>query len=108
MISNAVNAGRKLTRSSTFWASLLFPALKVAASTYLGIDVPWEVVLAGIGAQGIRNAAEHVSTGMQEAASAHAGAREHGNAIVGAAVQGALGALLGGQAPSPSTTSKNS
>jgi hypothetical protein len=91
MISNALEAGGRLTRSSTFWASLLLPALKVLSSHFLGIDVPWEVVLAGIGAQGVRNAAEHVANGMRDAADSRSeGTSSVGN-LLGSLVTGALG-----------------
>ena len=51
-----MNALRKLAASSTFWASLLLPALNIV-STALGYPVPWDVILTGLGGYSLKEAA---------------------------------------------------
>jgi hypothetical protein len=51
-----LDAPAKLLTSSTFWCSLILPALNVIA-TALGYPIPWDVVLAGVGAYGVKEAA---------------------------------------------------
>ena len=47
----------KLRNSSTLWVSILLPALNVATQTFLGVTIPWDVILTGIGAYGVKEAA---------------------------------------------------
>lgn len=51
---------KKILGSSTFWVSILLPALKVLAEK-LGVDVPWPVIAAGIGGYGVKEAGAHVA-----------------------------------------------
>jgi len=51
-----IDAAGKLLSSSTFWCSLILPALNLVA-TALGYPIPWDVVLAGVGAYGVKEAA---------------------------------------------------
>jgi hypothetical protein len=102
MITNALDAGTRLTQSSTFWASLLLPTLKVLSGHFLGIEIPWEIVMAGIGAQGVRNAAAHVADGMRDAAQNAADAQGGVGAMLGSVLKGALG--LAPSTKTPSTT----
>jgi hypothetical protein len=51
-----IDAAGKLLSSSTFWCSLILPALNLV-STALGYPIPWDVVLAGVGAYGLKEAA---------------------------------------------------
>jgi hypothetical protein len=51
-----LDAPAKLLTSSTFWCSLILPALNLVA-TALGYPIPWDVVLAGVGAYGVKEAA---------------------------------------------------
>ena len=46
----------KIIGSSTWWVSLLLPVLKVLLEKF-GIIIPWEVVMAGQGAYGVKEAA---------------------------------------------------
>lgn len=46
----------KLSRSSTFWVAIMLPALQVLAARN-GVEVPWDVVLAGIASYGVKEAA---------------------------------------------------
>lgn len=46
----------KIANSSTFWVSVLLPLLKLLLQQ-IGIDVPWEAVMAGQGAYGVKEAA---------------------------------------------------
>jgi len=46
----------KIASSSTFWVSVLLPLLKVLLSK-IGIEVPWEAIIAGQGAYGVKEAA---------------------------------------------------
>lgn len=46
----------KIASSSTFWVSVLLPLLKLLLQQ-IGIDVPWEAVMAGQGAYGVKEAA---------------------------------------------------
>jgi len=46
----------KIANSSTWWVSLLLPILKVLLEK-IGIIIPWEVVMAGTGAYGVKEAA---------------------------------------------------
>lgn len=46
----------KIASSSTFWVSLLLPALKVLLAK-IGIEIPWEAIIAGQGAYGVKEAA---------------------------------------------------
>jgi len=50
------NPAGKLLSSSTFWCSVLLPALNLI-STALGYPIPWDVVLAGVGVYGVKEAA---------------------------------------------------
>jgi hypothetical protein len=101
MITNALDAGTRLTQSSTFWASILLPALKVLSSHFLGIEIPWEVVLAGIGAQGVRNAAAHVADGLRDAATARGDVATSVGSLLGSLVGGALGVPSAAKVASP-------
>lgn len=49
----------KLVSSSTFWCSVLLPALNLVSTT-LGYPIPWDVILAGIGAYGVKEAAAKI------------------------------------------------
>lgn len=51
-----IDAPAKLLSSSTFWCSLILPALNLVASAF-GYPIPWDVVLAGVGAYGVKEAA---------------------------------------------------
>lgn len=51
-----IDVANKLLTSSTFWCSLILPALNLIA-TSLGYPIPWDVVLAGVGAYGVKEAA---------------------------------------------------
>jgi hypothetical protein len=46
----------KIAGSSTWWVSILLPILKVLLEK-IGIFIPWEVVMAGQGAYGVKEAA---------------------------------------------------
>jgi len=46
----------KIAGSSTWWVSLLLPVLKVLLEK-IGIFIPWEVIMAGTGAYGVKEAA---------------------------------------------------
>ena len=46
----------KIVGSSTWWVSILLPILKVLLEK-IGIIIPWEVVMAGQGAYGVKEAA---------------------------------------------------
>jgi hypothetical protein len=46
----------KIAGSSTWWVSILLPILKVLLEK-IGIIIPWEVVMAGQGAYGVKEAA---------------------------------------------------
>jgi hypothetical protein len=46
----------KIASSSTFWVSVLLPLLKLLLQQ-IDIDVPWEAVMAGQGAYGVKEAA---------------------------------------------------
>lgn len=46
----------KISGSSTWWVSILLPILKVLLEK-IGIVVPWEVIMAGTGAYGVKEAA---------------------------------------------------
>ena len=46
----------KIACSSTWWVSILLPILKVLLEK-IGIIIPWEVVMAGQGAYGVKEAA---------------------------------------------------
>jgi hypothetical protein len=46
----------KICGSSTWWVSILLPILKVLLEK-IGIVVPWEVIMAGTGAYGVKEAA---------------------------------------------------
>ena len=46
----------KIVGSSTRWVSILLPILKVLLEK-IGIIIPWEVVMAGQGAYGVKEAA---------------------------------------------------
>jgi len=106
MITNALEAGSRLTQSSTFWASILLPALKVLSSHFLGIEIPWEVVLAGIGAQGVRNAASHVADGLRDAAVSRADGLASQGRGLGNALSVALSTVLGPPRTSPTPASE--
>lgn len=54
-----MKALEKLTRSSTFWASLILPALNLVLG-HFGIVIPWEVIGVGIGSYGVKEAAGKV------------------------------------------------
>lgn len=47
----------KLRNSSTLWVSILLPTLNVLTMHFLGVTIPWDVVLTGIGAYGVKEAA---------------------------------------------------
>jgi hypothetical protein len=47
----------KLRTSSTLWVSILLPTLNVVTQHFLGVVVPWDVILTGIGAYGVKEAA---------------------------------------------------
>jgi len=47
---------KKIAASSTFWVSVLLPALKLLLET-VGISIPWEAIMAGQGAYGVKEAA---------------------------------------------------
>ena len=47
----------KLRNSSTLWVSILLPTLNVLTQHFLGVTVPWDVILTGIGAYGVKEAA---------------------------------------------------
>lgn len=51
-----MNTLTKIRSSSTFWVALVLPVLNVVSSA-LGYPIPWEVVLTGIGAYGVKEAA---------------------------------------------------
>lgn len=46
----------KIAGSSTWWVSILLPVLKCLLEKW-GIVIPWEVVMAGQGAYGVKEAA---------------------------------------------------
>jgi hypothetical protein len=46
----------KIAGSSTWWVSILLPILKVLLEK-IGIFIPWEVIMAGTGAYGVKEAA---------------------------------------------------
>jgi hypothetical protein len=54
-----MNAFQKLRNSSTFWASLVLPALNLVLQ-HFGIIIPWEVIGVGIGSYGVKEAAGKV------------------------------------------------
>jgi len=47
---------QKIAGSSTFWVSVLLPILKVLLEK-IGINIPWEAIMAGQGAYGVKEAA---------------------------------------------------
>jgi hypothetical protein len=47
---------QKIAGSSTFWVSVLLPILKVLLEK-IGISIPWEAIMAGQGAYGVKEAA---------------------------------------------------
>jgi|TARA_R110002126_G_scaffold177801_4_gene326739 hypothetical protein len=47
----------KLKNSSTLWVSILLPTLNVLTQHLLGVTIPWDVILTGIGAYGVKEAA---------------------------------------------------
>jgi hypothetical protein len=47
----------KLKNSSTLWVSILLPTLNVLTMQFLGVTIPWDVILTGIGAYGVKEAA---------------------------------------------------
>lgn len=55
----------KLVSSSTFWCSVLLPALNLVSTT-LGYPIPWDVILAGIGAYGVKEAAKGLKTPVSQ------------------------------------------
>lgn len=59
----------KIASSSTFWVTLLLPVLKVLLAK-IGIDIPWEAIMAGQGAYGVKEAASKLAPAI--AAKAHA------------------------------------
>lgn len=46
----------KVAGSSTWWVSILLPILKVLLEKW-GIVIPWEVIMTGQGAYGVKEAA---------------------------------------------------
>lgn len=46
----------KIAGSSTWWVSILLPVLKVLLEK-IGVVIPWEVIMAGTGAYGVKEAA---------------------------------------------------
>jgi hypothetical protein len=46
----------KIVGSSTWWVSILLPVLKVLLEK-IGVVIPWEVIMAGTGAYGVKEAA---------------------------------------------------
>ncbi len=46
----------KIAGSSTWWVSILLPILKVLLEK-IGVVIPWEVIMAGTGAYGVKEAA---------------------------------------------------
>ena len=54
----------KLLNSSTFWTGLLLPIAHTALQSLFKIAIPWELTATAIGAQGLRNAGEHIADGM--------------------------------------------
>jgi hypothetical protein len=46
----------KICGSSTLWVSILLPVLKVLLEK-IGIVIPWEAIMAGTGAYGVKEAA---------------------------------------------------
>jgi hypothetical protein len=53
----------KIASSSTFWVSILLPALKVLLAK-IGIDIPWEAIMAGQGSYAVKEAAAKVSVAL--------------------------------------------
>jgi hypothetical protein len=51
------NLLNKLKNSSTLWVSILLPTLNVLTMQFLGVAIPWDVILTGIGAYGFKEAA---------------------------------------------------
>jgi hypothetical protein len=51
-----MNALRKLAASSTFWASIVLPAINLV-STALGYPIPWDIILAGVGGYAVKESA---------------------------------------------------
>jgi hypothetical protein len=47
---------QKICGSSTWWVSILLPVLKVLLEK-IGIVIPWEAIMAGTGAYGVKEAA---------------------------------------------------
>ena len=47
---------QKIVGSSTFWVSVLLPALKLLMAK-IGIDIPWDAIFVGQGAYGVKEAA---------------------------------------------------
>lgn len=56
-----MNVFSKLKNSSTFWVSLILPALQLVVQHFLGITIPWEAVASGVGAYGLKEAAAKVT-----------------------------------------------
>jgi hypothetical protein len=54
-----MNAFTKVRNSSTFWVSILLPALNVV-STLCGYPIPWDVVLTGVGGFAAKEAAAKI------------------------------------------------
>ena len=52
----------KLKNSSTLWVSILLPTLNVLTQQFLGVTIPWDVILTGIGAYGVKEAAGKLSS----------------------------------------------
>lgn len=57
----------KIASSSTFWVSLFLPALKVLLAK-IGIEVPWEAIMVGQGAYGVKEAAAKLQPAVAAAA----------------------------------------
>lgn len=55
-----MNPLKRLFGSSTLLVSILLPTLRVVLEQLLGIEVPWECVLTGVGAYGVKEAASKV------------------------------------------------
>lgn len=50
----------KICGSSTLWVSILLPILKVLLEK-IGIVIPWEAIMAGTGAYGVKEAAAKIA-----------------------------------------------
>lgn len=51
---------QKIIGSSTFWVSILLPALKLLMAK-IGIDIPWDAIFVGQGAYGVKEAAAKIA-----------------------------------------------